>query len=53
VKAVRQFLDLKEKVKRKPGDEFEVTQTRFKEINSTKYGVLVEKVSEPKTKKGK
>lgn len=56
VKAVRQFYDLKENVRRipgKPGDTFEVTQARFKEINSTKYGVLVEEVNEPKTKKGK
>jgi hypothetical protein len=53
VKAIKQFIDLKENVRRKPGEEFEVTQARFKEINSTKHGVLVEKVEEPKTKEGK
>lgn len=42
VKALRNFKDLKENKERTAGDTFIVSQERFKEINSTKYGNLVE-----------
>lgn len=50
-KAIVKFRDLKEKKLRQIGEEFEVSKERFKEINSTKYGVLVEEVKEEKKKK--
>ncbi len=46
VKAIRIFHDLKEKTKRFIGDVFEVTEERFKEINGSKYGILVEPLVE-------
>lgn len=46
VKALRNFKDLENNVRRKKDNEFEVTEERFNEINSTKYGVLVEVVNE-------
>lgn len=42
VKTLRTFMDLKDNKERKEGDIFTVSQERFKEINSTKYGILVE-----------
>lgn len=51
VKTLVNFIDLKENVNRVAGDEFTVTQKRFEEINSTKYGVLVEEVKEVKRTK--
>jgi hypothetical protein len=49
---LKPFRDLKEGVKReKVGEVFEVSPERFKEINSTKHGKLVEKVKEPKKDK--
>lgn len=46
VKALDQFNDLTEKVMRKKGDEFEVTEKRFEKINSTSFGVLIEIIKE-------
>ena len=51
VKTIVKFRDLKEKKLRKIGEEFEVTKKRFEEINSTKYGKLVEEIKEEKKKK--
>ena len=48
VKALKPFLDLKEGVNRAPGEVFEATEARFKEINSKGFGDLVEKVPAPK-----
>lgn len=49
VKTLRKFKDLKEGKLRAKGQEFEVTEDRFKEINSTKYGELVEEIKEEDT----
>jgi|GEM_PF-3201618 len=52
VKVVREFIDLKNnKKRRKVGEIFEVTQDRFKELNSTSFGVLVDEVEETKEAK--
>ncbi|WP_186578099.1 hypothetical protein [Aquibacillus kalidii] len=51
VKAIKPFTDLKENVKRKSGDTFVVSQERFKEMNSSRYGELVKEVVEKKTKR--
>lgn len=48
VKTLIKFKDLKESKTRKVGEEFEVTKKRFKEINSTKHGILVEEIKEEK-----
>lgn len=49
VKVVREFIDLKNnKKRRKVGEIFDITQERFKELNSTSFGVLVEEVKESK-----
>ncbi len=54
-KALQPFHDSKEGVIRKWGDTFTVSEERFEELNSTKFGVLVEAVAEetakPKTKR--
>lgn len=50
VRALMLFRDKKEGVVRKQGDTFNVTKGRFKEINSTKHGLLVEEVIEEKAK---
>lgn len=46
VRTKKGFHDRKGKVFRKKGEVFEVTKERFTEINSTKYGVLVEPESD-------
>ncbi len=51
VKTLVKFKDLKEKKLREVGEEFEVSKTRYKEINSTKHGKLVEEIKEKKKKK--
>lgn len=52
VKVIREFMDLKNnKKRRKVGEIFEVTQDRFKELNSTSFGVLVDEVEETKEAK--
>ena len=52
VKVVKEFIDLKNnKKKRKVGEILEVTQDRFKELNSTSFGVLVNEVEETKEAK--
>lgn len=43
-KTIRRFYDKQAKVMREADEEFEVTGERLKEINSTKYRVLVEAV---------
>lgn len=42
----RRFLDRDAGVIREAGDRFEVTPSRFEEINATQYGTLVVKVEE-------
>ena len=42
------FYDKKAKTDRDIGDVFECTPARFKEINSTEFGELAEKVAERK-----
>lgn len=46
VQAVRDFFDLKERVNRMAGSEFEVSEDRFEEINSKGCGVLVTAIEE-------
>lgn len=53
VVAKRLFKDKREKVVRKPKEEFVVNQDRFKELNSAGHGVLVEEVKEDKSTKDK
>ncbi|PCR98987.1 hypothetical protein [Lactococcus fujiensis] len=48
VKAIKVFIDLKEDVQRKVGDEFEVTKERFEELK-VKLPDYVTEVTEPKT----
>lgn len=55
VKVVNPFVDKNEDVIRNPGDVFIASAERYKEINSTKFGMLVVEVAEeakqPKKKK--
>lgn len=51
VKAVAPFLDIKANADRKVGEVFECSEARFKEINATEYGVLVEAVEEKPARK--
>lgn len=48
-RVIADFKDLKENVNRKIGDEFILSQERFKEINGTEFGTLVEEIKEKKT----
>lgn len=48
VKALVTFNDKKANKERKKGSVFNVTQERFKEINSTVHGKLVEEIKEEK-----
>lgn len=48
VKTLIEFKDLKDKTTRKVNEEFIVNKDRFEEINSTKYGKLVEEIKEEK-----
>lgn len=50
-RVLKPFRDLQEGVKRAKGEVFDLSQERFKEINSTRFGKLVEKVKEPKKDK--
>lgn len=45
-KVIKTFIDKKANKERKKGSVFNVTQERFKEINSTVHGVLVEEIKE-------
>lgn len=45
-KAIKTFIDKKANKERKEGSVFNVTPKRFKEINSTVHGKLVEEVKE-------
>ncbi|WP_300760273.1 hypothetical protein [Janthinobacterium sp.] len=47
-KAMRLFIDKYTDAQHEEGTEIEVTKERFKEINSTEYGKLLEEI---KTKK--
>jgi hypothetical protein len=46
VKALKSFFDKKEGVTRNMGDTFTVSSERYKELNSTQFGILVEEVAE-------
>ena len=48
VKAIKSFFDKQDGVTRNLGDTFAVSSERYKELNSTKFGVLVEAVAEDK-----
>lgn len=48
-RVLKPFIDKKDGVARKPGDTFILSKERYKEINSTKFGVLVEVVAEKAT----
>lgn len=50
VKCIQKFYDVKADADRLPGDEWEVSDARAKEINSSRYGDLVEVVSKAKAK---
>ena len=54
-KALKPFIDKKEGVTRKLGDTFTVSAERYKEINSTKFGVLavavIEGTAKPKSRR--
>ena len=56
-KVLHKFFDVKAKVDRKPGEEFEATAARIEEINAAgarqKVGALVEAVEEKKPAKTK
>lgn len=52
VKVLKDFIDKNSKVLYRINQEIEVNEERFKEINSTKQGILV-KVIEEKTKTNK
>jgi hypothetical protein len=45
-KVIKPFYDKKEGVTRNVGDTFTVSEDRFEEINSTKFGELVSEVAE-------
>lgn len=49
VKALGVFNDLKAKKERIVGDVFEVTKSRYKGINSTIHGILVEEIKGEQT----
>lgn len=49
-KVLKPFVDKVEGVTRKIGDAFTVSEERLKEINSTRFGVLVEAVAEETVK---
>lgn len=51
VKVLKTFRDKETKAIHKAGTEIDVSATRFKEINSTKAGELVEKVKEKAAEK--
>ncbi len=49
-RVLKPFADKKEGVTRKTGDTFTVSAERYKEINSTQFGVLVMAVAEETAK---
>lgn len=51
VKVLRSFINKYSKKRHEKGDILDITEKRFKEINSTKYGTLVEEVKEKKSTK--
>jgi len=46
-KVLKPFIDMKEGITRSPGDTFSLSEERFAEINSTRFGCFVEAVEEP------
>lgn len=54
-KVIKPFYDKKEGVTRNVGDTFTVSEDRFEEINSTKFGVLavavIEGTAKPKSRR--
>jgi hypothetical protein len=46
VKTVKSFFDKNEGITRNMGDTFTVSEERYQELISTRFGVLVEKVAE-------
>ncbi len=52
-RVLKPFIDKKEGVTRKPGDTFTLSKERYEEINSTKFGVLVDAVAEETAKRKK
>jgi hypothetical protein len=46
VKAIIAFYDIKEGVTRNEGDTFAVSEERYQQLLSSKFGKLVEKVAE-------
>lgn len=49
-RVLKPFDDKKEGVVRVPGDTFALSKERYEEINSTKFGALVEAVAEETAK---
>lgn len=49
-RVLKPFVDKKEGVTRNMGDTFTMSKERYEEINSTKFGVLVEAVAEEAAK---
>ena len=47
VRSLRRFRDLESGMLREAGEVFEVTDGRYKALNASKYGVLVESVETP------
>lgn len=52
VKVLIPFFDLQEGVARKPGDTFTVSEERYGQLIYSRFGILVEKVTE-KTEEAK
>ena len=50
VKCIKTFRDVQEGVTRSVGETFEVTTERFRAINATKYGQLVQEVRQRRRK---
>lgn len=49
-RVLKPFIDKKDGVARKSGDTITLSKERYEEINSTKFGVLVEAVAEEAAK---
>ena len=50
VKVINLFRDKYTNLLHEPGQELEITDKRFEEINSTSYGIFVEEIKETKKK---
>ena len=51
VRCIKRFRDLKAGAMREVGDEFDVTAERMEELNSTQFGILVERARKPRRRK--